>query len=54
MKAKCLMPVQVYDEGLTGCYAAGQVVEGEQARRLLDRYPEYFEVVPNGKKEGKA
>ena len=53
MKAKCIMPVQVYDEGLEGVYAAGQEVEHEKARLLVERYPQYFAVVRTAKKEGK-
>lgn len=56
MKVKCMMPVQVYDDGLTGVYAAGQEVEGENAQLLADRYPQYFQSVrpaPGSKKEGK-
>jgi hypothetical protein len=41
-RAKCIIPVQVYDEGLTGYYEPGQVIEGEAAERLLHRHPAYF------------
>lgn len=55
MKAVCMRPVEIYDEGLTGVYKPGQVVEGEQARLLVERYPEFFEPrrEASAKKEGK-
>ena len=48
MKVKCTVPVQIYDPGLTGIYHTGQVVEGEKAAELLDRYPQYFVAEPEG------
>jgi hypothetical protein len=42
MRAICSIPVQLYDEGLTGIYAVGDVIEGEKARLVLERYPQYF------------
>lgn len=55
MKAVCTRPVEIYDEGLTGVYRPGQVVEGEKARLLVERYPEYFDSRREApaKKEGK-
>ena len=55
MKAVCTRPVEIYDEGLTGVYQPGQEVEGEKARLLAARYPEYFESRREApaKKEGK-
>lgn len=40
--AICVVPVEVYEDGLVGTYAPGQTVEGDAAERLLDGYPEYF------------
>lgn len=41
-RARCIIPVQVYDEGLTGYYEPGQVIAGEAAEKLLNRHPAYF------------
>jgi len=40
--AICFVPVQLYDEGLTGLYSVGDVLEGGAAEMALARYPEYF------------
>ena len=53
-KAICVVPVQLYDPELTGRYAAGQVLEGDRALAVLDRYPDYFrpaEPVKKGKEQ---
>ncbi|GMU21151.1 MAG: hypothetical protein KJZ84_23960 [Bryobacteraceae bacterium] len=54
MKAICSVPVQIYDEGLAGVYRAGQVIDGAAARRLAERYPEYFRAVEKPSKPAKA
>lgn len=43
MKAVCRTPVEIYDEGLRGVYAPGQVIEGPRAKLLVERYPQHFE-----------
>lgn len=40
--AICFVPVQLYDEGLAGLYAVGDVLEGNAAEQALARWPEYF------------
>lgn len=54
MKAICLIPVQIYEPGLAGIYKKGQVVDGAAARRLVERYPEYFRTVEKPSKPAKA
>lgn len=54
MKAKCVMPVEIYDEGLRGYYQAGQIVEGEAAAKLIERYPALFVAVDMAPKARKG
>jgi hypothetical protein len=41
-KAKCVMPVLIFEPELVGEYKAGQVIEGEQAELLLRDHDSYF------------
>ena len=52
MKAICRVPVEIYDDDLRGVYAPGQVVEGQRAKSLVERYPQHFDAV-RAQKEGK-
>jgi len=49
--------VQIYEQGLEGSYEAGQVIAGDRAALLVEKYPFWFEAVreerPARKKEGK-
>ncbi len=45
------MPVLVFDEGLSGNYEAGQVIEGERAERLLENHGDYFVSVTEEEEE---
>ena len=41
-KAKCVIPVLVYDTEIAGEYKAGQIIEGEAAELLPAGHPDYF------------
>lgn len=49
MRARCKMPVQIYDSGLEGYYEPGQIVDGDRGRLLVDRYGDFFDAVPESK-----
>ena len=53
MRARCKMPLELYDPALRGQYATDQVLEGEAAAAALKLYPDYFEALPETKPEMK-
>jgi hypothetical protein len=50
-RAVCRMPVELYDSDLRGYYKAGDVLDGEKAAAVLDRYPMYFAPATPAKEE---
>ena len=41
-RAKCVIPVLIFEPEIVGEYKAEQVIEGEAAELLLAAHPDYF------------